>query len=100
MSHAAVKLTSHTTCSAKAMLPLVAHADRNSAYCYGSSFHGAVTANEGNMMKLPGWHLLSAAPQSKQRFYTDDIKHCVLGSLLRFSRNLVSCDVTSETVGC
>lgn len=58
-----VIFTGCTTCSAKATLPLVAHADRTFAYCYGSSFHGAVTASEGNMMKLPAWHLLSAAPQ-------------------------------------
>lgn len=58
-----VIFTSHTTCSAKAALALTTHADRTFAHCYGSSFHGAVTASEGNMMKLPGWHLLSAAPQ-------------------------------------
>lgn len=49
---------------------------------------------------LPGWLLLSTAPVTHNSvFYTDDINHCVFGSLLSFSRNLVSCDVSSESLG-
>jgi len=54
----------HTTRCDNATLTLTTHADRTFAHCYGSSFHGAVTTSEGNVMKLPGCLLLSTAPHS------------------------------------
>lgn len=79
----------HTRCD-NASLTLTTHADRTFAHCYGSSFHGAVTASEGNVMKLPGCLLLSTAPHS--------LNHCVLGILLHVTRNLVYSDVASESL--